>query len=265
MDEKSNEKLKTDKTKMGKADLHIHTSYSYDGTATVAAVLAHVMRHTDLDVIAITDHDEIDGALEAVELAPHYGIEVIPGSEVTTAEGHLLALYITERVPPKLSLVETVEYVAQLGGICVAAHPGGRWDWCLQEHHLRHALSQPDIGDTLVGLEAYNASLPSLRINQQAALMQRQLGLASVGCSDSHLLWMIGNGATCFPGKSAQDLRQALCTRTTVTQISARPSYFFASYGWRQLLRSAGYVQTTPRISGNSIVLGRLAPALRYG
>lgn len=249
---------------MGKADLHIHTTYSYDGTATVAAVLAHVSRHTDLDVIAITDHDEIDGALEAVDLAPHYGIEVIPGSEVTTAEGHLLALYITERVPPKLSLVETVEYVAQLGGICVAAHPGGRWEWCLQEHHLRHALSRPDIGDTLVGLEAYNASLPNLRVNQQAALMQHRLELANVGCSDAHLLWMIGKGATCFPGKTAQELRQALYTRTTFPQISARPSYFLASYSWRQLLRSAGYVQTSPCLAGNSIVLGRLDPALRY-
>lgn len=247
---------------MGKADLHIHTSYSYDGTATVAAVLAHVARHTNLDVIAITDHDEIDGALEAVELAPHYGIEVIPGSEVSTVEGHLLALYITERVPPKLSLVETVEYVAQLGGICVAAHPGGRWAWCLKEYHLRHALSRPNIGDTLVGLETYNASLPNLRVNQQAALMQRQLGLASVGCSDSHLLWMIGKGATGFSGKSAQDLRQALYARTTVSQVSARPFYFLASYSWRQLLRSAGYVQTTPHTAGNAIVLRRLAPAL---
>ena len=59
---------------MGKADLHIHTAYSYDGTATVAAVLEHVTHHTDLYVIAITDHDENDGALEAVELSPRYGV-----------------------------------------------------------------------------------------------------------------------------------------------------------------------------------------------
>lgn len=248
---------------MGKADLHIHTAHSNDGTATVAAVLEHVARHTDLDVIAITDHDEIDGALAAVELAPHYGIEVIPGIEVTTADGHLLALYVTERVPAALSLVETVAYVARLGGICVAAHPGGRWHWCLQEHHLRHALQQPGIAETLVGLEAYNASLPNLAINRQAAQMQQQLGLAHVTCSDAHLLWMIGRTATCFPGKSAQDLRKALQERATSPHISPRPHSFFASYGWRQLLRTLGYVQTAPKAPGSQIVLRRLYTAMR--
>lgn len=246
---------------MGKADLHIHTAYSADGTATVAAILEHVARHTDLDVIAITDHDEIEGALEAVALAPRYGIEVIPGIEITTADGHLLALYITENVPAKLSLVETIDYVARLGGVCIAAHPGGGWDWCLQEHHLRHALSLPHIAETLIGVEAYNASLPNLRINQRASAIQQRLRLANVSNSDAHLLWMIGITATCFPGKSAQDLRKALYARTTTIEISPRPTHFFASYVWRQLLRTVGYVQSSPTTPGSPIVLRRLATA----
>lgn len=249
---------------MGKADLHIHTAYSNDGTATVAAVLEHVVQHTDLDVIAITDHDEIEGALEAMALAPHYGIEVIPGSEVSTAEGHVLALYITERVPPRLSLIETVEYVADLGGICVAAHPGGRWEWSLQAHHLWRALAQPGIAETLVGLEAYNASLPNLRVNQRAALMQRAMGLAHVSCSDAHLLWMIGLAATRFPGQGAQALRKALRERTTTPQIAPRPAHFFASYGWRQLLRTVGYVQSAAKAPGSPITLRPLSTAMRY-
>ncbi|MEZ4868568.1 MAG: PHP domain-containing protein [Caldilineaceae bacterium] len=232
---------------MGKADLHIHSSYSADGTATVAAILAHVARNTDLDVIAITDHDEIDGALEALELAPFYGVEVVPGCEVSTADGHLLALYITERVPANLSLVETVAHVAALGGICVAAHPGGDWHWCLKEHHLRHALAQPQVAETLVGIEAYNGSLPNLRINRRAAAMQARFGLANVSCSDAHLLSVLGLTATYFPGKSAQDLRHALCTGQTSPQITPRPSHFFASFLWRQLLRICGYVQDVAR------------------
>ena len=70
---------------MGLADLHLHTIYSYDGTATVPAVLRRA-KEIGLDVIAITDHDEIGGALEAVKLASHYGVEVITGIEITTAK-----------------------------------------------------------------------------------------------------------------------------------------------------------------------------------
>jgi len=249
---------------MGKADLHIHTAYSADGTATVAAVLEHVVHHTDLTVIAITDHDEIDGALEALELAPHYGIEVVPGCEVSTADGHLLALYVTEKVPARMSLVETVATVAALGGICVVPHPGGRWRWCVQEKPLRDALSHASIAETLVGIEAYNASLPDLRVNRRAAWLQQQLGLAKVSASDAHLLRMIGVGATCFPGNSAADLRQALQDRKTTVHIGQRPYHFFASYGWRQLLRMVGYVQSAAQTPGRPLALRRLPPKVRY-
>ncbi len=83
---------------MGLADLHIHTIFSYDGTASVPAVLKRA-KQVGLDIIAITDHDEIRGALLAEELAPKFGIQVIPGVEITTAEGDLLALAIHEIGP----------------------------------------------------------------------------------------------------------------------------------------------------------------------
>jgi predicted metal-dependent phosphoesterase TrpH len=106
---------------MGLADLHIHTIYSYDGTASVPAVLRHA-KQIGLEVIAITDHDEITGSLKALELAPDYGLEVIPGIEVTSAEGDLLALSITENIPRDLPLIETVLKVHELGGFCIAPH-----------------------------------------------------------------------------------------------------------------------------------------------
>jgi len=82
---------------MGLADLHVHTNHSFDGTAPVAAVLQEA-RQIGLDVIAITDHDAIDGALEAMDLAAKIGIEVIPGIEISTAEGDLLALFVTKKI-----------------------------------------------------------------------------------------------------------------------------------------------------------------------
>src|SRR5512142_621692 len=92
---------------MGLADLHIHTIYSYDGTATVPAVLTRA-KQVGLDVIAITDHAEIKGALQAFDLAPAFDIEVIPGIEITTAEGDLLALFVTEKIEPGLPLIDTL-------------------------------------------------------------------------------------------------------------------------------------------------------------
>ena len=92
---------------MGSADLHIHTTTGYDGTASVAETLEHVATHTRLNLIAITDHDEIDGALEALALAPRYGVQVIPGIEVSTLDGHLLALEGERMVPPGLALPRT--------------------------------------------------------------------------------------------------------------------------------------------------------------
>ena len=83
-----------------KADLHIHTTYSDDATASVEDVLEYVANRTDLRVIAITDHDEIEGALKAQRLAKDYGIEVIVGEEVSTNEGHLLALFIEHFLAP---------------------------------------------------------------------------------------------------------------------------------------------------------------------
>ena len=85
---------------MGKADLHIHTSYSYDSACTVPAVLEWASSIAELDVIAITDHDAFGGSLEAMQIAPKFGIEVIPGCEIATQDGHLLALYIERPVPP---------------------------------------------------------------------------------------------------------------------------------------------------------------------
>jgi predicted metal-dependent phosphoesterase TrpH len=76
---------------MSKADLHIHTIYSTDGTASVREALEGAVR-AGLDVIAITDHDEVRGSLEARAISNEYGVKVIPGAEVSTSEGHLKAL-----------------------------------------------------------------------------------------------------------------------------------------------------------------------------
>lgn len=110
-------------TQWSKADLHIHTNYSSDGTASVVDVLEHVVKHTDLRVIAITDHDTIDGALEARRIARAYGIDVIVGEEISTADGHMLALFIEQMVPPGQPASTSIAAVHAQGGLCIPAHP----------------------------------------------------------------------------------------------------------------------------------------------
>ncbi|HET8777737.1 MAG TPA: hypothetical protein VFN76_08760, partial [Candidatus Limnocylindria bacterium] len=92
----------------GRADMHIHSLYS-DGTASVAQILDHVEQHTDLDVIAITDHERIDGAQRAAELhaSGDFSFDLVVGEEITTRRGHVLALFIHERIPALLSLEES--------------------------------------------------------------------------------------------------------------------------------------------------------------
>jgi hypothetical protein len=157
----------------GLADLHIHTIYSWDATPTVRSVLERTVQHTDLDVIAITDHDVVKGALQAVDLAPHYGIEVIPGIEISTAEGHLLALFVYEAVPPGLSLTESVLRVGELGGLCVAPHPAARGVHALSSAAILHALQDPDVARILVGIEVFNAGIFRRQGNAHAEQLGR--------------------------------------------------------------------------------------------
>jgi predicted metal-dependent phosphoesterase TrpH len=196
---------------MGLADLHIHTIYSYDGTATVPAILRHA-REIGLDVIAITDHDEIGGALEAVKIAPNYGVEVIPGIEITTAEGDLLALFITEKVDAGLPLIETILKVRELGGVCIAPHPmaGGMGMKSLSAKSILKALRNKQAADTLIGIETYNGTAIDRISNHYASLLAARLKVSQTGSSDAHVLEAIGIGATEYHGRTAAEFRSAL-------------------------------------------------------
>jgi hypothetical protein len=223
---------------MGLADLHIHTNYSYDGTASVAAVLRRA-KQIGLDVIAITDHDEIKGSLLAVELAPHYGLEVIPGIEITTAEGDLLALFITEKVEAGLSLTETVLRVKKLGGVCIVPHPmaSAMSMKSLNAYSILKALRNREVADVLIGIEAYNGTSIDRMSNHYARVLAGRIDLAHTGSSDAHITDTIGFGTTEFEGNSAQDLLKALRSGKTKVRKHKEWSAFrvLGSWGVRYL------------------------------
>lgn len=197
-----------------KADLHLHTTYS-DGHATVEQVLAHVAEHTDLRVIAITDHDTIEGALKARRIAATYGIEVIIGEEVSTADGHLLALFIEQHLAPGQPAAATIAAAHAMGGICIAAHPYDRMVPSMGRGNLLARCAGPDRAWPLDGIEVFNASLWLPAHNTRAAADAATLDLAACGGSDSHHCATIGAGYTLFPGRTTADLRAALLRRQT--------------------------------------------------
>ncbi len=229
---------------MGFADLHIHTVHSHDGTASVPAILKHVADHTELKVIAVTDHDKTAGVKEAVLLAPRYGLEVIPGCEVSTTDGHLLALFITHPIPAGLSLAETVKRVGRQGGLCIAPHPEARGTSSLSGQAIREALADPDLAKILVGIEIFNGGLVYTRSNQVAAQIGQTLDVARVGNSDSHILQTIGQGSTEFDGSTAADLRRALAAHATVAHVGQGLQGAQALKYWlpKFVLRKLGWV-----------------------
>lgn len=198
---------------MGSADLHIHSVYSFDAATTVRAILKQA-KDVGLNIIAVTDHDEIRGSLEAHQLAPEYGIESIPAAEISTREGHLVALWIEDLPPRGLSLIDTLLLIGKQGGVAIAPHPFSNLPGSLSMESVVGALTNPRAKAVLKGIETHNMSTQAF--DTIAQKLSIYLPLAKLASSDSHVYWSIGAGRTEFPGETAQDLRRALENNTTV-------------------------------------------------
>ncbi len=197
--------------KLGRADLHMHSTYS-DGTATIQEILHYVQHHTDLDVIALTDHDVIDGSLRARDMwaRGNYRFDFIVGEEVSTKEGHMLALFIEKHIPPRLSMERSIELVHEQGGLAVVAHPMNRiFRNSCQRSVLDRIFRSKDVW--LDGIETWNASFCGIYANRVAMSVNRRVyGWAELGNSDAHILSSIGSGCTWFEGSTAQEIRACI-------------------------------------------------------
>lgn len=228
----------------GKADLHVHTSFS-DGMAGPRELLDYVEACTDLDVLAVTDHDDVRGALLAREVwaKGRYRFDFVAGVEVTTVEGHLLALFVEEPLPNLCRMEEALEAVHRQGGIAVAPHPMNPFTRSLGARELRRA-------EGLHGIEAANCSPGSgMRRAKALRLNRERLGLAEVGGSDAHFLDFVGAAYTFFPGTTAGELKLAIQERRTQAMNGERPN--LARIGpWRLAQQTYRGIMTTPRRMG---------------
>jgi predicted metal-dependent phosphoesterase TrpH len=168
------------------ADLHIHTSCSKDGESSVAQVLATAAA-VGIDVIAITDHDTMNGYQIAREITSE--VLLIPGVEVSTKDGHLIALGVTTAPEPGMPVLDTITKVHQAGGVTILPHPF---------HRYRHgaALKCFEAFGAADAIEVYNSRYVIPHANQRAMRLARKMGKPAVAGSDAHNARFIGYGRT---------------------------------------------------------------------
>ena len=197
-----------------RADLHVHTTYS-DGTVTPIDVLNSYALREGIRVVAITDHDTMDGAREAADFAASHPdlfghLQVIVGEEVTSRDGHVIALFLKEWVPPGMSAADTVQAVHAQGGIAIAAHPYTnlmRWSGLVGVGDLIRTVP-------FDGVETRNSNFTEVLSNGRA---EKNAGTkARIGSSDGHFMDAVGLCWTEFPGETAADFRAAVEARRTV-------------------------------------------------
>jgi predicted metal-dependent phosphoesterase TrpH len=195
-----------------RADLHVHTNLG-DGTASPRRVVAEAVRR-GLRVVAVTDHDSLEGARRVAEVAAQEGapLDVIIGTEVTTRSGHFLGLFLQKRIKMGRSVEYSLEAIKEQGGLCLIPHPMGMLVPSLSRRRIDDLLER---GYPLDGIELYNPSPANAAARARVAAHNRDWGMAGVGSSDAHFWQHIGAGYTLFPGTTAADLRQAIVNRTT--------------------------------------------------
>jgi predicted metal-dependent phosphoesterase TrpH len=234
------------------ADMHLHTLYS-DGTHTVRALLDHVEHHTDLDVIAITDHERIDGALRAREIhaAGDYSFDLVVGEEITTRRGHLLGLFIEERIPALRPLAESVARIHDQGGIAIAAHPLAPLTPSIGRRSLLALHRDPRHEVKLDALELLNPSAAGRsRLAAKLRLNEELLKLPAVGNSDGHVLEHVGSAWTWFTGSTAEEYRRAVLAGSVEPAGDFWPALANVGVYRRQLVAKARHLRHTLRPTG---------------
>jgi predicted metal-dependent phosphoesterase TrpH len=166
-----------------RADLHVHTTYSKDSLITPKD-LVYYAKKRGLNAVAVTDHNQLDGAYK---IAKETDFLIIPGMEVSSSDGHIVALNVSELIPRGLSAVETVERIHGAGGVAIACHPFVLFKGALKEN----------VCETFDAIEIINArAFPFRKSIKKATQTAGRLKLAQVAGTDAHYGPQIGYGYT---------------------------------------------------------------------
>lgn len=199
-----------------KADIHVHTKYSGIGRlgplkfpesiADPKDVVknAHIL---GLNVVCITDHNTISGALRAKEYAKDFDdLEIVIGEEISAVEGEVIGLYLNEEIPAGLPVDETIDIIREQGGITVAPHP-----FSLYCPALKERIYELDLD----AIEVLNAGHIDSYTNKEAQIRGACGKWALLGGSDAHSINTLGDAYTLFEGEGSEELRHAILRKET--------------------------------------------------
>lgn len=172
-----------------KCDLHIHSHYSYDSNSSIKEIIDTAIKK-GIDCIAITDHNKIQGALEAIEYAKAKPILIIPAIEVKSRDGDIIALNVRKEIEKSLSTEKTIEKIKEQGGLAIIAHPFG--DGHAFKKDLKDFINKVD------AIEVFNASI--FTGNKKAKEFVKKHNLAFIAGSDAHEPKFIGRTYLEIPG-----------------------------------------------------------------
>jgi predicted metal-dependent phosphoesterase TrpH len=209
-----------------KVVIHAHTNHSYDSNTEPAELIA-TARRQGVDCVAVTDHDEIAGALAAREIGRGVGVRVIIGEEVSTADGHLIGLFLHEWVRPGQPAEETARQIREQGGLVLAPHPFSTLcDDSLGGGALERLVPWLD------AVEVCNAQNPLPWQDARAARFARRHRLPGYAGSDTHLRgWLDAAHQVLAEWRSPGEFRAAL------RAAEVHPGRFGPTYFAQMVLR----------------------------
>jgi hypothetical protein len=203
-------------------DLHVHTCVSKDGSLRPADVI-RIAKSRGLDRLCITDHNSIEGALAAQRIDPEF---VIVGEEILTTHGEILAFFVSEWVPPRLSHQETLDRLEAQGAVISVSHPF--------DPHRNQPWTEPMLEAILPRLDAiegFNARSLQARYNEQAQAFALAHRLPMTAGSDAHIGLEIGAAyLEIAPFVTAQELKIGLPEAKIQGRLSPSWVHFFSVF-----------------------------------
>src|SRR5512140_1802631 len=201
---------------MLRTEFHCHTMFSKD-SLTAPGALVEACRHKGIDRVIVTDHDNIRGGVAAHAIDPE---RVIVGEEIMTTRGEILAAFVKEEVPPRLTPQETIQRLRDQGAFISVSHPFDAW--------RSGGWDEPDLLEIVPlvdAIEVFNSPCVKPEFNDQAMAFAREHDLAGTVGSDAHAPFELGRSALLLePFEDADGLRRVI--RAAVPQTRISPPWF---------------------------------------